>query len=556
VNDAAATGAPAAAPPVTLPGYEIVEVIDQGGMGIVYRAVQTKLRRQVAIKMMVHLSSSAKHAARFQAEAEAVAHLQHPHIVQIIEVGQADGRPYFAMEYLAGGTLAAWMACERPAPRRAAEIVETLARAMHAAHERGIVHRDLKPGNVMLAADGTLKIGDFGLAKRLDDTPDLTRSGEVLGTPGYMAPEQATGDRSQIGPATDVYALGAILYELLSGRPPFIGDNPLEVLRQVTDDEPASLARVRPPVPPDLEAICFKCLEKSPGRRYATAAALADDLRAFLDGRPITARRAGLLRRLARYLRRHPGRAALAGLAGLIVLAPIAMEVRHLWVQHRAQERLRRRAEELAPQAREILRRNCYECHGHDPMNIERNLNVLDHALLINSDRRIVVPGKPEDSRLIKRIADGTMPPEKDEERLPRLSEEELQVLNAWILGGAPEPPAIDEASRAAFEPPVSELAAAVKRIFVERCYECHHFDVTKGGNKGGIKILNHRLLLHTHRVVVPGKPDESELFHLITTDDPKKCMPPRPLDRLPELEIEAIRLWIEEGALPFPKGE
>jgi hypothetical protein len=540
-------------PPVSIPGYEILEIIDQGGMGIVYRAVQTSLQRTVAIKMIAAPRASPKHSARFQAEAEAVARLQHPHVVQIFEIGQADGRPYFTMEYMAGGTLAAWMARERPTPRRAAEIAETLARATHAAHERGIVHRDLKPGNVMLAADGTLKIADFGLAKRMDDTPDLTRSGEVLGTPGYMAPEQAAGDRERIGPATDVYAVGAILYELLARRPPFIGDNPLEVLRQVTDDDPVPPTRLRAAVPRDLEAICLKCLEKSPARRYASAQELADDLRRFLDGRPIVARRAGLARRLLKYARRHPGRASLAGLVLLVALVPAWAEVQHL----RAEQRLRRRAEELAPQAYEILRQNCYECHGQNPAKIAKKLNVLDHSLLLDSDRRIVVPGKPQDSRLIQRIADGSMPLEEEEKRLPRLTEEQLTVLNDWILGGAPEPPESASPAAAADDPPTSALAEQVKRIFIERCYECHKYDV----GKGGIKILHHRLLVYVRKVVVPGKPDESELFQLITTDDAERRMPPpsyegQSHDRLPPAEIETIRQWILEGAPPFPKGE
>jgi mono/diheme cytochrome c family protein len=457
------------------------------------------------------------------------------------------------MEYMAGGTLAASMARERPTPRRAAEIAETLARATHAAHERGIVHRDLKPGNVMLAADGTLKIADFGLAKRMDDTPDLTRTGEVLGTPAYMAPEQAAGDRAAVGPATDVYAVGAILYELLAGRPPFAGDNPLEVLRQVADDEPIAPSRLQTAVPRDLEAICLKCLEKSPARRYPSAQALADDLRRFLDGLPVVARRAGPVRRVLKYARRHPWRTVLIALAASLALLPVGWEVQHL----RAQQQLRRRAEELAPEAQAILRHHCYECHGQKPDKVEKKLNVLNHASLVDSDRRIVVPGKPDDSRLIQRIADGSMPLEEEEKRLPRLTEEELNVLREWIAGGAPEPLAEASSVTAADAPPASPLPAEVKRIFIARCYECHKFDA----GKGGIKILHHRLLVHLRKVVVPGKPDESELFHLITTDDAERRMPPESYEggtyeRLPPQEIETIRQWILEGAPPFPKGE
>jgi uncharacterized membrane protein len=232
----------------------------------------------------------------------------------------------------------------------------------------------------------------------------------------------------------------------------------------------------------------------------------------------------------------------------LLALVPVWFEVQHL----RGQQQIRRRAEELAPEAQEILRRNCYECHGQNPSKIAKKLNVLDHGLLLDSNRRIVVPGKPLDSRLIQRIDDGSMPPEDEEQRLPRLTEEELTVLKDWIQGGAPEPP--DDAEVAPVVPlqPASALAAEVKRIFIERCYECHKFDE----GKGGIKILHHRLLIHVRKVIVPGNPDKSELFHLITTDDPEHCMPPLPAPRLPGEEIEAIRHWIEEGAPPFPKGE
>src|SRR5262249_20669029 len=205
-----------------------------------------------------------KVVARFRREAEAVARLQHPHVVQIFEVGQVNGRPFFSMEYVAGGSLAETLARQPPSPREAAELTATLALAMQAAHQRGIVHRDLKPSNVLLTADGTPKIADFGLAKRLDDETAHTHTGEVLGTPSYMAPEQAEGHKDRIGPATDVYALGAILYELLAGRPPFQGATPLASLRLIVSQDPVAPSRLARSLPPDLPAPCLQCPEKAP----------------------------------------------------------------------------------------------------------------------------------------------------------------------------------------------------------------------------------------------------------------------------------------------------
>ncbi len=279
---------------VTVPGYEVLGELGRGGMGVVYKARQVGLNRTVALKMiLVAECAGGQDRARFKAEGEAVARLQHPNVVQIHEVGEHDDRPFFSMEFVDGGSLAHKARGGPLPPRAAAGLVETLARAMHAAHEYGVVHRDLKPANVLLSADGTPKIADFGLAKRLDVDAGQTRTGSVLGTPSYMAPEQADGRTKEVGPAADVYALGAILYELLTGRPPFKGETAMHTLFQVLSVEPVPPARLRTGVPADLNVICLKCLEKNPRDRYASAAALAEDLRRFLNGEVIAARPAG-----------------------------------------------------------------------------------------------------------------------------------------------------------------------------------------------------------------------------------------------------------------------
>jgi serine/threonine protein kinase len=284
-------------------GYDVLEVLGSGGMGVVYKARQRGLGRTVAVKMILSgAGAGPKEVARFRVEAEAVARLHHPNIVQIYQVGEHDGRPYLALEYVGGGSLAGTLDGTPLSARRAAELVVALARAVQHAHERGIVHRDLKPANVLLTEDGTPKVADFGLAKRLGDEGQ-TQTGVVVGSPCYMAPEQAAGHR-EVGPPTDVYALGAILYECLTGRPPFRGESILETLEQVRDREPVAPRTLQPKVPRDLEVICLKCLEKLPAHRYATAGALADDLGRFLQGEPISARSATLLDQVARALTR------------------------------------------------------------------------------------------------------------------------------------------------------------------------------------------------------------------------------------------------------------
>jgi serine/threonine protein kinase len=273
-----------------VPGYEIQAVLGDGGMGIVYRARQVSLNRTVALKMIKSREdASPQQLARFYLEAAEVSRLDHPHVVRIHDFGEHQGLPYFSMELVEGGSLEKKFAGRPQPPRQAAQLVEMLARTMQYVHEQRIVHRDLKPANVLLKADGTPKIADFGLAKRLDDDQNLTGSRTVvMGTACYMAPEQARGRTQDVGPAADVWALGAILYALLTGRPPFKGETYELTLAQVRLDDPVPPSHLRADVPDELEAICLKCLEKEPGRRYASAACLADDLRHFLDGEPIS----------------------------------------------------------------------------------------------------------------------------------------------------------------------------------------------------------------------------------------------------------------------------
>jgi serine/threonine-protein kinase len=320
-----------------VPGYEVLGLLGRGGMGVVYKARHLGLDRVVALKMIRGGDPGPAERGRLQAEARAVARLQHPGIVQVFEVGEHDGRPFVALEFCAGGSLADRLWGDPWPPRQAAAAVADLARAMRHAHASGVVHRDLKPGNVLLTREGALKVTDFGLAKRVDQGSDLSDTGTPLGTPSYMAPEQTRGGAKEAGPTADVWALGAVLYALLTGRPPFRGATPLETVAQVRDDEPVPPARLAR-VPRDLEVICLKCLEKEPGRRYATAQALADDLGRYLKGEPIRARPVGLAGRLWRWSRRHPREAAL--LAALVLLAAGAFAaMTALWL--RAEDHLR-----------------------------------------------------------------------------------------------------------------------------------------------------------------------------------------------------------------------
>jgi tetratricopeptide (TPR) repeat protein len=399
-------------PEASPPGYEILGELGRGGMGVVYKARQVGLKRVVALKMILAPASAGlEPRARFRLEAEAAARLQHPHIAQIYEIGEHAGRPFFSMEFAPGGSLEKRLAGAPQPANQGAELIETLARAIHHAHEQGIVHRDLKPANVLLQPTATKntkthkndeetrpdssdpffcdfscfswpflpKITDFGLAKQLGEEVEQTRSGAILATPSYMAPEQATGRKDGVGPWSDVYALGAILYELLTGRPPFRGTTVLETLEQVRSQEPLPPRRLNPAVPRDLDTVALKCLEKDPRRRYARAGALADDLGRFLRGEPIQARPVGAVGRLARWCRRKP---ALAGVTAALVLvvAGALVTVTCLWLlaeQHRCQAERNAQNEEKQRQQAERNAQN----EEKQRKRAEENLQAAQKAL-------------------------------------------------------------------------------------------------------------------------------------------------------------------------------
>jgi tetratricopeptide (TPR) repeat protein len=375
-----------------VPGYTVLERLGEGGMGVVWKARQDGLNRLVAVKCLRSAGTASLEAlARFRREAEAVARLHHPHIVQIHEIGEHNGEPYLTLEYVGGGNLAQKLAAGPMPPNQAAALVETLAHAIHHAHEHGIIHRDLKPANVLLDEDGASKISDFGLAKQLDEVNPPTQTGSILGTPSYMAPEQTECEQTTLGRAgkpdprlADVYALGAILYETLTGRPPFRGPTVLDTLAQVREREPVPPRQLQPSVPRDLQTICLKCLHKEPRRRYGSAFELADDLRRFSAGEPIRARPVGCLERLRKWMRRKPYQALLVFLA---MLSPPAVVAGLMWHNRQLQGQIRRAetAEETERenyrQARQTIRRMIERLDQWKPANVPEVSRFMEAML-------------------------------------------------------------------------------------------------------------------------------------------------------------------------------
>ncbi|MCX6632914.1 MAG: serine/threonine-protein kinase [Candidatus Solibacter sp.] len=376
-------GTPGLAKPRSFGDYELLEEIAYGGMGVVYKARQKSLDRIVALKLLLFGPHAPPESVkRFRAEAVATAALQHPNIVAIHEVGFCEGQHFIAMDYVEGQPLSALIRGSPLPARRAASYVKTIAEAIHYAHEHGILHRDLKPANVLIDANDQPRVTDFGLAKRLDDSQlstldsQLTITGQVLGSPNYMPPEQATGKRGTLSRRSDVYALGAILYHALTGRPPFAGESVAETVQRVVYDEPVSPRLLSPGVPRDLDTVCLKCLEKEPGKRYTTAQMLAEELGRFLEGQPVHARPVSRPAKVWRWSQRNPRLATAIGAALLSLLLGLA-GVSWQWRRAESQQR-RAEANEL------MARQNAYASdmllaqHAHAAGNLRLTESLLD----------------------------------------------------------------------------------------------------------------------------------------------------------------------------------
>ncbi|HEX3147121.1 MAG TPA: serine/threonine-protein kinase [Gemmataceae bacterium] len=410
--------------PPTIPGYQILDVLGRGGMGVVYKARQVRTDRVVALKVPGYLDLETR--VRFTIEAQAAARVSHPNVVQVYEVGEHDGKPFLALEYVDGGTLASRLTGAPFPPRSAAALTETLARAVGAAHSHGVVHRDLKPANILLQSPqstvlspqsddhrlgtgdwglGTIKVADFGLARRMDDDTRQTQSGMILGTPDYMAPEQAAGESHRVGPPADVWALGALLYELLTGRPPFRGVGMMDTLDQVRNHEPVSPRRLQPAVPRDLETICLKCLHKDPDRRYSVATELAEDLHRFLDGQPVRARPVSRVERWVKRARRNPLATGLAAGMWLLLIAAAAYGV---WYHLRLQaqrDRARHHFQMAVRSVESLLTEVAEEDLAVEPLSEQKRKALLEKAFAFYQELLQVEPDDPELAWLAARAA-------------------------------------------------------------------------------------------------------------------------------------------------------
>ncbi|HTU20630.1 MAG TPA: protein kinase [Gemmataceae bacterium] len=428
----------------SIPGYEIVARLGRGGMGVVYKAWQFSLKRFVALKMLREGAwADGEQRARFRGEAEAAARLRHPHIVQIHEIGEHDGWCYLALEYIEGGSLAERLRQGPLSRGEAVRLVEQVARAVHAAHEAGVIHRDLTPANILLAVDGSPRISDFGLAKRLDSDATQTYSGVILGTPAYMAPEQAAGQSKHVGVSTDVYSLGAILYELLAGRPPFWAPSPVETMNLVLSEEPISARRYDARLPRDLDTICLKCLQKETRRRYASAEELAEDLRRWQSGEPIRARRSSPWERAAKWTRRRPAAAALFAVLLLSFLGAVFGGIWHTLELEQALQYAREQQAEAWRQEQRVLER-------------EQELEQQLHALDVRIAQRLWRHGHV--SQALQRL-------ERHKPPLDTAEPQRFDWCYLWRLcqAGAPArlPSTDTEARAAAFSPDGTLLAVA-----------------------------------------------------------------------------------------------
>jgi WD40 repeat protein/serine/threonine protein kinase len=420
--------------------YELLEEIARGGMGVVFKARQVKLNRIVAVKLILAGSfAGPEDVERFHTEAEAAAQLDHPGIVPIYEVGQHEGQHYFSMGYVEGQSLAEKVP-EGPLPaKKAAEIVKAVAEAVQYAHSKGIIHRDLKPGNILLDPQGKPKVTDFGLAKLTESGSDLTATGQVLGTPSYMPPEQAAAQVSAVGRLSDVYSLGAILYCLLTARPPFQAATPLETLYQVQRQEPVSPKQLNPDIPLDLDTIVLKCLDKSPVRRYASAQALAEELQRYLNGRPILARSVGRVERFWRWCKREPTIASLTSAVAVALIAGISFST-YFAVKEReranSEAKLATRNGELAVENGGLAARNrlLFESEREEKKRAEQHLRIAT-AERLAAQARISRKKFPQRSALLAVEAAETTR-RAGEPVLPRATEELYESLR--VLGGQP----------------------------------------------------------------------------------------------------------------------